>query len=234
MKNKLQIDQWLSKLVNELQFHFGKRLMLAVHVGSWARNDANEQSDIDINVILDSVTPEDIATYRAIIEDMPDRQMACGYFGGLNEIKLWPRDDLMTFFYGSQVLFGNMEEVIGSISQKDIFDNILTSTSIINHEVRHTMIYDEINADCAERMKGLFKTAFFVIQGWYFLEHGEYIPQKKTLLTKTSFTEDKQVMNSYEQWTENQKGREENPLGTLILLERWSSRMFERLAKIQI
>lgn len=64
MKDKSQIKQWLTEIVRELLNHFGSRLLIVVHVGSWARNDANEQSDIDINVVLDKVMPEDITAIR--------------------------------------------------------------------------------------------------------------------------------------------------------------------------
>ena len=102
MKDQSQIKQWITELVRELHNHFGSRLLLVVHVGSWARNDANEQSDIDINVILDKVMPEDITAYRTIIDGMPDKQLACGFLGGFNEIKLWPKYDLAAFYYSSK------------------------------------------------------------------------------------------------------------------------------------
>jgi uncharacterized protein len=234
MKDKQQIDQWLSKLLCELISNFGAKLLLVVHVGSWARNDANAQSDIDVNVILDSVNLEDIEKYRAIIRSMPDSLMACGYLGGLNEIKMWPRFDMISFFYGSQVLFGNLSEVIGSISRKDIFENALVSTSMINHAVRHALIYDDINPDYVETMHGLYKTAFFVLQGLFLLEHEEFIAQKMTLLEKSDSNEDKYILSNYLHWDVNKRMREENPIETLKMLERWSSSMFERLSTINI
>ncbi len=234
MRDKSQIEQWLTQLVQKLKNSFGTRLLLVVHVGSWARNDANEQSDIDVNVILDKVMPEDISSYRTIIGNMPDKQLACGFLGGLNEIKLWPRYDLTAFYYGSQVLYGNVSEVIGAISQKDVFDNAMIMVSNINHAVRHTMIYDEISTETADAMKELYKASFFVMQGWYLLMYGDYISKIETMTKNAAFNEDKLILERFQHWDENQRRREENPIETLALLERWSSGMFDRLEGIHI
>jgi len=233
MKNKLQIKQWLTELVQKLQTQFGSRLLLVVHVGSWARNDANEQSDIDVNVVLDQVMPEDITAYRTIINDMPDKELACGFLGGLNEIKLWPKYDLTAFYYGSQVLYGNVTEVIGKISPMNIFDNALIMVSNINHAVRHTMIYDVINTETANSMKELYKATFFVMQGWYLLKYGDYIPRREILIKKPICIEDQLILENFLHWNENRQRREENPEETLALLERWSSKMFNRLEELR-
>ena len=234
MKDKEQLDQWLSELVGKLLDCFSSRLLLVVLVGSQAREDANEQSDIDLNVILDRVTLEDIAAYRTIIAEMPDCQMACGFLGGLAEIKLWPRYDLLSFFFSSRVLYGDLAEVIGTLSRKDIFDNAVITLSNINHAVRHTMIYGEITPEKAEKMKGLYKTAFFVVQGWHFLRYAEYVAQKQKMIENTENAEDRRILMIYLNWNENAENRKLHPDETMAVLERWSTGMFERLAEIEI
>ena len=233
MKKKAQIEQWLSELVNRLHNSFGSRLLLVVHVGSWARDDANEQSDIDMNVVLDRVTTSDIAIYRSVIANMPIRELACGFLGGLNEIRLWPRYDLVCFYYGSKVYYGSVEDVIGPISQKDIFDSAMIMVSNLNHGVRHAMIYEKIDTDTANSMKALYKAAFFILQYWYLLVHGEYVPKRKLLAKKAVSIEDRLILENYDNWEENEQAREENPIETLMMLEHWSSGMFFRLEEIR-
>lgn len=234
MRDKSQVEEWLAELVQRLKSSFDARLLLVVHVGSWARNDANEQSDIDVNVILDKVMPEDISRYRAIISGMPDKQLACGFLGGLNEIKLWPKYDLTAFYYGCKVLHGNVSDMIPPISHRDVFDHAMTMLANMNHVVRHTMIYGDNTAETANAMKGLYKAAFFVIQDWYLLMHGEYIGKRQELAGKAVSDEDKLVLETYERWDENEVLREEKPTERLALFERWSSGMFHRMADIQI
>jgi predicted nucleotidyltransferase len=234
MLNEIELDKWLETLLSELKTSFGARLLLAVLVGSRARDDANEQSDIDINVILDRVTPEDIILYREIIERIPDGQYACGYLGGLNEIKIWPRYDLMAFHYGCRILYGNADEIIGGITQRDIQDNALVTLSNINHASRHSIIYDKDLIQSANSMKALYKAAFFVIQNWYLLKYGDYVPKRIDLIKKDIPDDDRLVLEYYENWKNNERARTENPLDTIALLERWSSGMFDRLSDVKI
>lgn len=232
MLNQLLIEHWLSELLIKLKTTFGPRLLLVVHVGSWARDDANDQSDIDVNVILDQVGPDDLISYRKIVSGMPHPQMACGFLGGLAEIKIWPRYELTAFYYGTRVLYGNLAEVVGPVTPEDLWENALVMLSNINHAVRHAIIYDAITEETAAAMKGLYKAAFFVIRAWYLLTAGEYVAKRKTMISKAVTPEDMFVLEHLENWDEHQPFRRECPLETLARLETWSTKMFERLALV--
>jgi predicted nucleotidyltransferase len=78
MSDNFELDKWLETLLDNLKKGFGEKLLLVALVGSRARDDSTPQSDIDINVIMDTVTPEDIILYRDIISIMPDGHYACG------------------------------------------------------------------------------------------------------------------------------------------------------------
>ena len=231
MLSNAELEQWLEELVNNLKSRFGERLLLAVLVGSRARDDAGEQSDIDVNVILDRVTPDDISGYRRIIESMPYSKMACGYLGGSDEIKVWPRHDLTAFYYGSRVLYGDIKEVIGDVSREDIKNNAIIMLSAINHIARHAMIYDDDLAQSTCGMKDAYKTTFFIIQYWYLLKYGSYVQKRKELVEKDITADDRLVLKYYQNWDNNEQERKANPAATLALLERWSSAMFGRLAE---
>ncbi len=233
MINKEYVDNWLEILLRILQDAFGQRLLLVVNVGSWARNDGNEHSDIDVNVVLDKVVPDDIALYRSIIAGMPDRHLACGFLGGLDEMALWPKYDRMAFYYGCRVLYGSVPEVLGPISRRDIFDNVMVILSNINHAVRHSMIYDTNLIESAHRMRDSYKSAFFVLRGWYLLKHGVYVDKKQDLLDNLADIEDIAVLASYLDWERTKEVRDAFPLDVLNRLERWSHRMFERMANLE-
>ena len=223
-------NMWLDTLTQKLIECFDKRLLLVMHVGSWARDDANINSDIDVNVILDTVTPQDILKYREIVGSMPNSKLACGFLGSKNEMKIWPKYDLMTFYYGCEVLYGSTVDVIPTITKKDIFDNTMVVLSVINHEVRHCIIYDKDLKESAKAAKGLYKAAFFAMQGWYLLEHGKYIGKRSELLKMEITGEDALVLAKFINWNEE----DSEPMETLDLLERWSSLMFKRMEKVRV
>jgi len=234
MVDKEYVDQWLKILLRKLQDAFGQRLLLVVNVGSWARNDANGQSDIDVNVVLDKVMIEDIILYRSLVAEMPDNQLACGFLGGLNEMDLWPRYDLMAFHYGCIVLHGSVPDVLGAVSRRDIFENAMVGLSTINHAVRHCMVYDNCLVASANGLRDFYKATFFVLQGWYLLKYGEYVATRKNIMDRLTESDEKAVLTAYLMWDDLQEERNINPMQTLVRLERWSSLMFEKMATVLI
>ena len=234
MTNNFELDKWLDLLLDNLKNSFGERLLLVALVGSRARDDSNPQSDVDVNVILDKVSPEDIISYREIVNAMPDSYYACGYLGGLEEIRIWPRYDLVAFHYGCRILHGNVNDVIGPISALDIRNNAMVILSNINHTSRHALIYDKDFLKSANAMKDLYKATFFVIQCWYFLKYGNYVSRRKDLLKRHITAEDRLVLKRYENWDTDEQERTDNPLDTISLLERWSSRMLIRFSIMHV
>ncbi|MDD4924693.1 MAG: nucleotidyltransferase domain-containing protein [Dehalococcoidales bacterium] len=234
MSDNFELDKWLKTLLDNLKTSFGERLLLVVLVGSRARDDSNPQSDVDVNVILDKVMPEDIILYRDIINSMPNGHYACGYLGGLKEISIWPRYDLVAFHYGCRILHGNVNDVIGPITALDIRDNAMVILSNINHTSRHSLIYDKDFLQSANAMKDLYKATFFVIQCWYFLKYGNYVSRRRELLRRHITAEDRLVLKHYENWDADEQARTDNPLDTIKLLERWSSQMLFRFSIMHI
>lgn len=226
-------DEWLKQLIDKLKRCFSERLLLVAHVGSWARDDAEETSDIDVNVILDTVQAEDVLAYREIVESMPDKQLACGFLGSKKEMENWPKYDLIAFYYGCQVLYGDITDVIPAITKENVYDNTMVMLSNINHAVRHSIIYDADIEKASEIAKDLYKAAFFVIQGWYILSHDEYCGKRKEMLTKDIKGIDALVIRRYLEWDGYKSIRGREPMETLTLLERWSSKMFERMAELK-
>ena len=56
-----EIDVWVNDYLVKIRQLFGERLVFVGLQGSYNRDEATEQSDIDMIVILDQVTPSDPA-----------------------------------------------------------------------------------------------------------------------------------------------------------------------------
>jgi len=54
-----------------LKESFGERIYFVGLQGSYGRGEATEKSDIDVVVILDELTAEDIKTYSNMIDTLP-------------------------------------------------------------------------------------------------------------------------------------------------------------------
>ena len=62
------LNEYLGTLITECKAAFRKRLLYLGLQGSYLRGEANENSDIDIMVILECFSVRDMDTYRSILK----------------------------------------------------------------------------------------------------------------------------------------------------------------------
>jgi predicted nucleotidyltransferase len=70
--NKKQIKQITDEVVRQSKAVIGDRLVEAVLFGSYARGDADAESDIDIFLLVD-VSPSDLSAFRRVIAKTASR-----------------------------------------------------------------------------------------------------------------------------------------------------------------
>ena len=63
----IDVNSFLEKFLPLLKVTFGERLWFVGLQGSYARGEATENSDIDIVVILDELTAENITSYGELV-----------------------------------------------------------------------------------------------------------------------------------------------------------------------
>ena len=175
---QFDIDEWLNIVINKLKEAFKENLLFVGLQGSYNRGEATPESDIDLVVILDNMTFEDLKIYRSIIDNMPQKNKACGFISGKNEIQKWSKTDLFQFFYDTKSLFGNLEDIIQSPSVADIKKAIKTSYENLYHSATHSFVHSD---DYIMDIRNLSKMAFFILQAKYFVETNNYIPTRKQL-----------------------------------------------------
>ena len=87
----IDVDAYLCKVTGLLQHTFGTRLIYVGLQGSYLRGEAHENSDIDVMVVLDGLTVEDMDRYREIIMSAGHKEKSCGF--------LCAREDLLTYVH---------------------------------------------------------------------------------------------------------------------------------------
>ena len=79
----IDVNLVLKTLENKLIEEFKNRLIFFGLQGSRARGEANENSDIDIVVILDNLSINDLKTYKEIISSLEHNNLFCGFISGM-------------------------------------------------------------------------------------------------------------------------------------------------------
>ena len=178
------INQWLAELTQALRHTFGTRLQAVGIQGSFARGEESPSSDIDAVVILDHITPQDIAAYKNLLTQLPAAQHpVCGFFGGKEDLKNWSRAELFQFTQDTRLVCGTLEGILPPPSRQDALLAAKTGAGTVYHALVHTWIHGELSAPF---IKELCKASFFMLQAAHFIRTGHYPHSKKALLEKAS------------------------------------------------
>ena len=85
----LDIEDYLARIIRALQQTFGQRLLYVGLQGSYFRGEADDNSDIDVMVVLDVLHIPDLDAYRAVVERLGHVERACGFICGRAELAAW-------------------------------------------------------------------------------------------------------------------------------------------------
>ena len=181
----INITKWLASFQVKLNEIFDERVWFVGLQGSYGRGEATETSDIDIVVILDELSAADIETYNAMLDTLTHRELVCGFLSGKNELLNWEPSDLFQFCYDTVPLQGNLNEVLSLIDEVAVNRAIKIGVCNIYHSCVHNMLHEKNE----EILRGLYKSAFFVIQAIVFEQTGSYIKQQKELQRLVSSNE---------------------------------------------
>ena len=184
------IETWLQDFTKKLFDIFGNRLKFIGLQGSYKRGEAKPESDIDIVIILDKLSFEDLNSYKKIVNSMPDSEKVCGFISGEKEIYNWPKFDLFQLLNDTVSLHGNLQDFIPIIKRNDILNSIKINTANLYHQMCHAYLFE--NKDVEVLYQG-YKSAFFILQALYYSRNTEYIGSKKELVQLLE-GEDKEIL----------------------------------------
>ena len=186
------INIWTDKFLLSLDETFPERVWFVGLQGSYARGEATDKSDIDMVVILDELSADDIKIYNSMLDTLPHRELICGFLSGKDEILGWEPADLFQFYYDTKPIKGSLDELLKKIDSDAVDRAIKTSACNIYHGCVHNMLYDKSE----DILRGLYKGASFTLQAIAFRDTGKYISYQRDLLTVLS-DEDKVICETF-------------------------------------
>ena len=183
---------YLQNLIFALRNAFGERLVYVGLQGSYERGEATESSDIDVVVILDELTAADIAAYRQMLDTLPHRELICGFISGKQEILSWEPSDLFQFYYDTTPILGSLDALLGLIDDAAIDRAIRIGACNIYHGCAHNMLH----ARDTDALRGLYKSASFVVQAIAYRQTGRYVRSQTELLCVVE-PEERAIVNTF-------------------------------------
>ena len=181
----IDITSWMQNFLQTLSETFADRVWFVGLQGSYGRGEATETSDIDIVVILDELSATDIQTYTDMLDTLPHRELICGFLSGKNEIMNWESSDLFQFCHDTTPIKGSLDEVLAVVDESAVNRAIKIGACNIYHGCVHNLLHEKSE----DILRGLYKSASFVVQAIAFKQTGNYISHQKELLKVVSSDE---------------------------------------------
>ena len=181
----IDITNWMSNFLQTLNKTFENRVWFVGLQGSYGRGEATETSDIDVVVILDELSAKDIQIYNDMLDTLPHRDLICGFLSGKDEIMNWEPSDLFQFCNDTTPIKGTLDEVFALIDENAINRAIKIGACNIFHGCVHNMLHEKSE----DILRGLYKSASFVVQAIVFKQTGNYIKYQEELLKVVSSDE---------------------------------------------
>ena len=181
----IDITAWMEIFLQALNETFANRVWFVGLQGSYGRGEATETSDIDVVAILDELSAADIQSYHAMLDTLPHRELICGFLSGKEELMNWEPSDLFQFCHDTTPIKGSLDEVMAVIDESAVNRAIKIGACNVYHGCVHNMLHEKSE----DILRGLYKSASFVVQAIAFKQTGNYISHQKDLLQVVSSAE---------------------------------------------
>ena len=188
----IEINKWMNTFITALETTFPDRVYFLGLQGSYARGEATDTSDIDVVVILDKLTFEDVVAYNSMLDTLPSRKLICGFISGKDEILNWEKSDLFQFYHDTKAIKGSLDEFLPLIEESDVDRAIKIGACNIFHGCVHNTLHEKSD----DILRGLYKSASFVLQAICFKCTGKYISLMKDLREKVG-PEEKDIVDTF-------------------------------------
>ena len=188
----IEINSWMNDFLKALEETFGKRVWFVGLQGSYGRNEATASSDIDVVVILEELSASDIRTYSAMLDTLSHRERICGFLSGKDELLHWETSDLFQFYHDTKPIRGSLDALLPLLDDAAVDRAIKLGVCNIYHGCVHNMLHEKSE----EILKGLYKSASFVVQAICFRQTGKYICHQKDL-RETVSPEERAIVDGF-------------------------------------
>ena len=118
----------------------------------------------------------DLDTYRAILDALPARSLACGFVSGVDILCAWDKAELFQFCQDTDVVYGSLEAALAVIPPDAARQAVHRGACAIYHACCHNYLHAQAALD------GLTKSLWFTLQAKYFCDTGRYIRRHRDLL----------------------------------------------------
>ena len=188
----IRIEEYIDGLTDILADAFGERLVYIGLQGSYLRNEATENSDIDIMAVIDDISVEDLDTYRQALVSIGNFDKSCGFICGRADLSHWNPLELCHLLNTTKDYYGELKNLVPAYTMEDERNYVKFSLNNLYHELCHRYIHADREHNIS-RLPVTCKSVFYIVQHLHYLRTGNFVPTKRELLECVQ-DEDKAVL----------------------------------------
>ena len=192
-----RVDEYIHNLIFSMKKVFGDRLLYVGLQGSYLREEATENSDIDIMVIINKLSVQDLDSYKEIISKTDHYEKSCGFICGIDEFSKWNPLELCHILHSTKDYYGELFMLIPEYEEQDIINFIKISLGNLYHEICHRYLHADRTKNY-QNLPATYKSVFFILQNIYYIKTGIFCRTKKDLLGILDVTDKKIMEMSFE------------------------------------
>lgn len=162
-----------------LKAEFGDRLLVVGLQGSMRRGEASPTSDIDILIVLDTLSAADLRRCRRVLGTLPEGHRAHGFSCARAELAAWPRSEIFAFAQDVRTYYGDLEPLLPKVERRDVEEGARLAVAGVYHAAAHTLLSEE---DPGGQREGLQKLLFFTMLQTTYLRCGTFAATRAELL----------------------------------------------------
>ena len=214
--------EWCAEFLRKLKEAFGEGLVFAGLQGSRGREEATEESDIDLVVVLKELAPRELSLYAEALASMPFAEKACGFICGEEELRAWSASELFLLYHDTAPLYGSLEFIAPLVGDGTAQKALKDGACAIYHGCCHNRLYEK----SMDILGALYKSAFFVMRLKRWRETGRFVKKLSELALETE-GEDGEILSAFADFRAG-RAKEEDFVKLSDALIKWSAGVIRR------
>ena len=187
-----RIDEYIDNLIILLKDVFSERLIYIGLQGSYLRHEETKNSDIDIMVVIDNLSVEDLKTYQKALVSVGNFDKSCGFICSKADLENWNPLEICHLLNTTKDYYGELKKLVPVYTIEDEKNYVRLSLNNLYHEICHRYVHADREYNVL-KLPITCKSVFFIIQHLYYLSSGNFILTKRELLECVQ-DEDKAVL----------------------------------------
>lgn len=161
-------ESWKSSFLSAATRTFGERAVCVGVQGSRARGEARPDSDIDTVLVLDSLSPEDLADYRMLLSSLPFADLVCGFISSKAVLEQWDEGELVGFYFDTECLLGSLDFLLPHIKREAARNSAHQAACGLYHALCHAAVFEPVPLSA----RAFAKSAFFLLRARNYAQTG--------------------------------------------------------------